>query len=708
MEILTTGYYILLMIFGFGALIFFHELGHFIAAKWAGIRTEAFAIGMGHPVVSWRKGIGFALGSTHRKVVKLTGKSAQELKENELAKHGLGETEYSLRWLPIGGFVKMLGQEDANPNAVSDDPRSYNMCPIGKRMIVVSAGVIMNLILAVVLFIVAFSVGVRFEAPVIGNVAMGSPAASAVAESASDLGIEEIGLQAGDRVLSIDEDEAETFSSIMIATAMAKPGKELEFYIERQGFDEPLVFNITPVVGADGGLLSIGVGPSASTQLAESDKAGLLELTLINTGLSKAGVKPQMRLDFINGKRSTTFGELKRAAAQSNGIPLQTKWTEVDKDGEPIGSTIEASLSVIPVYSIYPQRESAADEGLLGFTPLTRISDVDPSSSNADKLQAGDIIIKLGKLAFPRRSQIPAFVQENKGKELEVVVLRDGQEKEVTCKVNRKGRLGIRLGTALDYLVTAKPITSFVRYDDEDVALVEDVDTPIHANAPMGGTEIVAVNSNAVSTWPEFRKALRQATANALSSEAQTKVDLTIIHPTKDNPKEELVVTLSAIEVSQLHELSWTTQLAAYDFQAEFITLSAGGSPVRAVAMGFKETYKVNINVYLTLDRLIRGSVGVKQLRGPVGIVHIGVKIADRGMMYLIFFLAMISANLAVINFLPLPIVDGGLFIFLIYEKLKGRPPSLAFQNASTIFGLALIGTLFLVVTWNDISRLFS
>ncbi|MCI0584192.1 MAG: site-2 protease family protein, partial [Chloroflexi bacterium] len=65
-----------------------------------------------------------------------------------------------------------------------------------------------------------------------------------------------------------------------------------------------------------------------------------------------------------------------------------------------------------------------------------------------------------------------------------------------------------------------------------------------------------------------------------------------------------------------------------------------------------------------------------------------------------------ISANLAVINFLPIPIVDGGLFLFLVYEKLKGRPPSLAFQNAAAIVGIALIATVFLVVTWNDLVRL--
>jgi regulator of sigma E protease len=66
----------------------------------------------------------------------------------------------------------------------------------------------------------------------------------------------------------------------------------------------------------------------------------------------------------------------------------------------------------------------------------------------------------------------------------------------------------------------------------------------------------------------------------------------------------------------------------------------------------------------------------------------------------------MISVNLAVINFLPLPIVDGGLFLFLVYEKLKGRPPSIAFQNAATIAGLFLIGTAFIVTFYNDVMRL--
>jgi regulator of sigma E protease len=122
--------------------------------------------------------------------------------------------------------------------------------------------------------------------------------------------------------------------------------------------------------------------------------------------------------------------------------------------------------------------------------------------------------------------------------------------------------------------------------------------------------------------------------------------------------------------------------------------------------MGFRETHKLVMLTYITIDRLFRGTVGVEQLRGPVGIVHIGTRVANRGITYMIFFLAMISVNLAVLNFLPLPIADGGLMVFLLYEKFRGKPPSPSFQSAATLAGLALVGLLFAVTFYNDIMRL--
>src|SRR5690606_29639305 len=109
----------------------------------------------------------------------------------------------------------------------------------------------------------------------------------------------------------------------------------------------------------------------------------------------------------------------------------------------------------------------------------------------------------------------------------------------------------------------------------------------------------------------------------------------------------------------------------------------------------------------VTLLRLFEGSVQVEQLSGPVGIAHIGKLVAERGWAALLWFLALISVNLAVINFLPLPIVDGGLFVFLLVEGITRRPVPAVVQQVVGYAGLALIAAVFLLLTYHDLLTLF-
>src|SRR5687767_681255 len=119
------------LVFGFGFVVFFHELGHFLAAKWVGIKVEQFAVGFGHALLAWRKGIGVTVGSSARKYEELVQAKMNEIRnqdersrielrekvgpgasEEQVAASvlGVGETEYRLNWIPLGGYVKMLGQ----------------------------------------------------------------------------------------------------------------------------------------------------------------------------------------------------------------------------------------------------------------------------------------------------------------------------------------------------------------------------------------------------------------------------------------------------------------------------------------------------------------------------------------------------------------------------------------------------------------------
>jgi regulator of sigma E protease len=105
----------------------------------------------------------------------------------------------------------------------------------------------------------------------------------------------------------------------------------------------------------------------------------------------------------------------------------------------------------------------------------------------------------------------------------------------------------------------------------------------------------------------------------------------------------------------------------------------------------------------MTLAGLFRRTISPENLHGIVGITKIGYDVQERGPVWLWYVLAMVSVNLAVANFLPLPIVDGGLFLLLILEKIRGRPLSLKVQSAIQVVGIVLLAGLFLFVTWNDI-----
>ena len=131
-------------------------------------------------------------------------------------------------------------------------------------------------------------------------------------------------------------------------------------------------------------------------------------------------------------------------------------------------------------------------------------------------------------------------------------------------------------------------------------------------------------------------------------------------------------------------------------------------NPLTAAAWGVVETRDLLRQFYVTLRRLTQGSVPIKNLMGPIGIFHSGSIFADKGWDWLIWFLAMISANLAVVNFLPIPIVDGGLFTFLLLEKIQGKPLSPRAQNAAQFVGLAIILSIFVFVTYGDIVRLLN
>jgi regulator of sigma E protease len=125
-----------------------------------------------------------------------------------------------------------------------------------------------------------------------------------------------------------------------------------------------------------------------------------------------------------------------------------------------------------------------------------------------------------------------------------------------------------------------------------------------------------------------------------------------------------------------------------------------------AMALGMQRTYRSIVQIYLNLRAMITGRVSVKTLGGPITIANVAYIYAQMESFYdFILFLGIISVNLAVINFLPIPVLDGGHMVFLVYEKLRGRPASEQVRIAATYVGLMLIVSLMIFVIYLDVKR---
>ena len=712
MQLFDSGLNVLLIMIGFGLLIFVHELGHFLAAKWSGIRTEGFSIGFGPPICSWRKGVGLRVGSTDPDVVKRAGKRATELTDEELAEHGLGETEYALRWLPLGGFVKMLGQDDVDPSATSTSPRSFNRSPISRRMVVISAGVVMNLLFAAVLFVIAFTAGVRFESPIIGEVEPGSPAALAEAIDPPEGYTETVGLRPGDRVLSIDGSAVNTFGDIQIATAMGRLDRAHDVRVQRDGVTTPLQFSITPVKHESSGLLGIGVWPGYSLQLTtEPEMRPMVDAELQRLGLAEQGVEPGMTIESIDGEPGWNWEAFSAQSERSDGDVMSTVWVR-PKDESGRVERLEVDMTAAPEWErlLYPSASPAMsvayEKGLMGLVPLVSIGSVADSSPNLGILMPGDLVLKIGDEQAPRMRTFRDTKNEHGPGILPMSILRNGERIEVEARVVDTGILDPKplLGVSPEYGWKSPRIARPMEYVEgpKDVdGYATTIKTPLAGLGIRGGSTVLTVDGESVADWEGIWRGV-----HAAATAGHGHVTLELESPTPGREVRSIDVPLDAFWTEQAKGLGWVAPVPFYCFDPLYTVRSSDGNPLLAVSMGLQETTKLVVLTYLTIDRLFRGTLGVEQLHGPVGIVHLGSKVADRGFTYLLFFLGLISVNLAVINFLPLPIVDGGLFLYLVYEKIKGRPPSVGFQNGAALIGLMLIATAFVVTFYNDILRL--
>jgi len=267
-------------------------------------------------------------------------------------------------------------------------------------------------------------------------------------------------------------------------------------------------------------------------------------------------------------------------------------------------------------------------------------------------------------------------------KELSITVLRNNElvETKVIPKKEPNGRAVIGISVGLD---VENPV----------VAAMADANTFLWPSDLPKGAEIVAIAGKKVENYFDIAAVLEKNKGKTVKVEYSVALN---------NKKFDFAVPAEGNFIQVKAEL-----LEELPFKPLSRLYRAAG-PADAVKMGFRKTVEFIAQSYMTLKGLIVGSVSPKSLMGPVGMIAASSKIiAEKEFMQYLHFMGIISACLAVMNFLPLPILDGGLVVMLIIEKIKGSPVHIKVQEWLTYAGLAIIGALFVLITYNDIIRVF-
>ena len=354
-------------------LVFVHELGHFLAARWCGVRVLKFSIGFGKPLgfgtrrLQWRR----------------------------------GDTEYVVGWLPLGGYVKMLGENLDEIDDLEVQARPGESLPeknTWQKLLIVFAGPIANLILPVVVFMITLGVGMPRPEPIIGSVEPGSPA---------DLA----GLQAGDRVTAIAGEPVPWWGDLEDAIR-ERAGADLAVAYQRGDVAGEARLEVGERAGFDafGEVVSLGWAG-----LDHRRRAAMLGIPAADAPAALAGLRSGEVVEAVGATEVEDWSQFAAAYAKApaaRGVSLTLRTGE----GE------EATRRTM----VLPQLGSVEALGVLPADVLINTVSDDSAASEAG-LESGDLILTVNGEPVGSFSSFADAVRTSGGEPLALQLARDGE-----------------------------------------------------------------------------------------------------------------------------------------------------------------------------------------------------------------------------------------------------------------------------------------
>ena len=243
-------------------------------------------------------------------------------------------------------------------------------------------------------------------------------------------------------------------------------------------------------------------------------------------------------------------------------------------------------------------------------------------------------------------------------------------------------------------------------------------ETPAAAAGLQPGDRVQAIDGAPVGDWDDMRE--------RISARAGETLMLTLLRPQAAEPAHQEAAeqvqqpatapVFNEVRLPLTPELQTITDVFGDEHQVgrigispSYETFTVYHGPLQALAEAGQKTWELTALTVTSIWKLITGALSTDQLSGPLGIANMAGNTAAEGGIYALFmFMVLISVNLAVLNLLPVPVLDGGHLLFLAYEAVFGRPPGERAQNWGLRFGLMFIVMLVCLSTFNDVMRLES
>jgi len=600
-----------LSVLGIGLLIFMHELGHFLAARLFHVRVETFSLGFGPRIAGWRR----------------------------------GETDYRISAIPLGGYVKMAGEYGDFDDDDVLDPDDLASKPIWQRFVIFSGGVVVNFLLAFLIFPIAFGAGVPFIAPIVGSVAPGGPAWQA-------------GLLEGDQIVEVNGSSVYGFSDVSLEIALTDPqdtrllirrgNSEFERQVFPERFDDRY---------------DIGIRPQGSTRL--DVPADDLDNPAVVAGLLRNDV-----LLTVNGQ---LIGEDLGYGIRTPGTALSSAF----RTGEAVAVTVDREGQTISA-TVSPRVQKGDPDVLrLGAMPLeTRVSHRRNSAeSNGYPLKVGDVLLSAAGQSLANADDVhEAMKRALQAGSLELTFERDGSVMGQTFS-----REQMMVFLAGDVALQANRASVRIQV------------VPDGALAQAGivsGDTLLSLDGEPLDNYDTLLKRLQ---SNDDSTVAQVEFLVGYAHEGVEQTVSVRAQPLTGPD---------------YGFYLTPANLVVKEDFTGSLSAGWDASINALRTIGMTLGKLVTGEVGTNNLGGPLSIAYITYKQAEADFAKLLYFLALLSVNLGFINILPIPVLDGGQILFLLFEKVKGSRLSDRFMQNAQFAGLLAILALMVYVTYNDVMKL--